>query len=327
MARRGSQSGMAEAFMHPSVGRNRKLEEFSARLDWSELERVLGGLRSGRRGAPPFAALLMFKALLLQQWYGLSDPGLEEALCDRMSFRRFVGLNADEAGPDHTTLWRFREALSQQGLDGAAFEAVNRQLDDLGLIVRQGTLIDASLVAAASRPPAPPKPDELAPGASKLVGLAREPQADWTKRGRARWFGYKAHVGVDKGSGIIRRVFMSGAACNDTEMAEALVVGDEAEVWADKAYDSHARRAALKARRVKNRIMRRGNKHHPESRWSVRRNRLIGRVRGRAETVFAVLKRHYGKARARYLTLARNQADLILACTAMNLRRALVLTA
>jgi len=326
MARRGSQNGLAEAFMHPSVGRNRKLEEFSERLDWSELERVLRELRSGRRGAPPFPALMMFKALLLQQWYGLSDPGLEEALCDRMSFRRFVGLSADQAGPDHSTLWRFRQALSVQGLDRAAFEVVNRQLDAAGLIVRQGTLIDASLIAATSRPPAPPEPDEIAPGASKLVGLAREPQADWTRRGRARWFGYKAHIGVDKGSGLIRRAVMTGAACNDTEMAEAVIVGDEAEVWADKAYDSHARRAALKARKVKNRIMRRGNKHHPESRWSVRRNRLIGRVRGRAETVFGVLKLHYRRARARYLTPRRNQADLLLACLAMNLRRSLVLS-
>lgn len=325
MARRESQWGMAEAFMHPSVGRNRKLDEFLERLDWGQVESVLGALRTGRRGAPPFPALLMFKALLLQQWYGLSDPGLEEALCDRMSFRRFVGLSADQASPDHSTLWRFREALSAQGLDQAAFEVVNRQLDTAGLMVRQGTLIDASLIAAASRAPSPPAPDEVEPGASLLVKTPREPQAEWTRRGRQRWFGYKAHIGVDKGSGIIRRVRLTGAARNDTEMAEALIVGDEAEVWADKAYDSHARRAALKARKVKNRIMRRGNKHHRESRWSALRNRLIGRVRGRVETPWAVLKRHYHRARARYLSLARNQTDLILACVAMNLRRALVL--
>jgi IS5 family transposase len=326
MARRESQRGVAEAFMHPSVGRNAKLDEFLQRLDWGQVEAVLGALRSGRRGAPPFPALMMFKALLLQQWYGLSDPGLEEALCDRMSFRRFVGLSADQAAPDHSTLWRFRQALSAQGLDQAGFEAVNRQLDAAGLIVRQGTLIDASLIAATSRPPTPPAPDELEPGASRLLRLPREPDADWTRRGRQRWFGYKAHIGVDKGSGVIRRVRLTGAARNDTQMAEALIVGDEAEVWADKAYDSHARRAALKARKVKNRIMRRGNKHHPEGRWSVLRNRLIGRVRGRVETPWAVLKRHYDKARARYLTLARNQTDLILACIAMNLRRALVLS-
>jgi IS5 family transposase len=316
---------MAEAFMHPSVGRNRKLEELFGWLEWDGLERVLAGLRPGRRGAPPYPPLLMFKALLLQQWYGLSDPGLEEALCDRMSFRRFVGLSADQAGPDHSTLWRFRQALSAQGLDQAAFEVVNGQLDRAGLIVRQGTLIDASLIPAASRPPRKPRPEETPAGASLLVGAPGEPDADWTSRGGKRTFGYKAHIAVDKGSNIIRRVMMTPASINDTTPADALIMGDEREVWADKAYDSHARRDALKARKVKNRIMRRGNKHHPQTHWCKLRNDLIGKVRGRVETAFAILKRHYRHGRARYLTLLRNHSDFVLACIAMNMRKAIVL--
>ena len=147
---------------------------------------------------------MMTKALLLQQWYGLSDPGLEEALLDRMSFRRFVGLAGDEAAPDHATLWRFRQALARLGSDRAVLEAVNSQLDAQGLIVRQGTLIDASLVAAQSQPPRPAAPEEVEPGASRLVRTPREPDADWTKRGAARFFGYKAHVAVDRGSGLVR---------------------------------------------------------------------------------------------------------------------------
>ena len=114
MARRQSQAGFAEAFMHPLVGSNPQLDEIGAHLDWEALEAILSGLRAGRRGAPPYPAMLMFRALLLQQWYGLSDPGLEQALLDRMSFRRFVGLSADQAGPDHSTLWRFRQALASQ---------------------------------------------------------------------------------------------------------------------------------------------------------------------------------------------------------------------
>jgi len=327
MARRQSQAGFAEAFMHPTVGRNVRLEEFSKQLDWGALEGLLSGLRSGRRGQPPYPALLMFKALLLQQWYGLSDPGLEEALSDRMSFRRFVGLSADQAAPDHSTLWRFRQALEAEGLDKAALAAVNQQLDGAGLIVRQGTMIDASLIPAASRPPKKPKPGEVEAGASLLVGAPREPDADWTRRGGKRFFGYKAHLAMDRGSQLIRQVRLTPASVNDTNAADELMLGDEAEVWADKAYDSHARRARLKAAKVKNRIMRRGNKHHPESSWSKLRNELIGKVRGRVETAFAILKRHYSMARARYRTLARNQSDLLLACIAINLRRAWVLTA
>jgi IS5 family transposase len=313
--------------MHPSVGRNRRLEEFSEYLDWEPLEQLLAGLRPGKRGPPPFPALLMFKALLLQQWYGLGDPGLEEALSDRMSFRRFVGLNVDEAAPDHTTLWRFRQALSAKGLDQALFEAVGDQLDGAGLIVRQGTLIDASLVPAASRPPKKPDPGEVEPGASLLVGSPREPDADWTRRGGKRVFGYKIHISMDRGSQLVRRVLMTPASVNDTTPADDLILGDEAEVWADKAYDSHARRALLKAAGKRNGIMRRGNRHHPETRWSALRNKLIGKVRGRVETAFAILKSHYSLARARYRTLVRNRADVLLACLAMNLRRAMALTA
>jgi IS5 family transposase len=327
MAQRKSQAGFAEAFMHPSVGRNRRLEEFSEQLDWEPLEQLLAGMRQGRRGPPPFPAVMMFKALLLQQWYGLSDPGLEEALSDRMSFRRFVGLSADQAGPDHSTLWRFRQALGAEGLDQALFEAVNAQLDGAGLIVRQGTLIDASLVPAALRPPKRPDPGEVEPGASLLVSAPGEPDAAWTRRGGKRVFGYKAHVAMDRGSQLIRRVLLTPANVNDTIPADDLILGDEAEVWADKAYDSHDRRARLKAAGMKNRIMYRGNKHHPETRWCERRNTLIGKVRGRVETAFAILKSHYRLRRARYRTLARNQAHLILACMAMNLRRAIILTA
>jgi transposase, IS5 family len=119
MSVKGSQSGLAEAFLHPSVGRNLQLETIAKRIDWRVVEASMRNLRSGERGSPPYPALMMVKALLLQQWYGLSDTGLEEALLDRMSFRRFVGLSGDEAAPDHSTLWRFRQALSRQGLDKA----------------------------------------------------------------------------------------------------------------------------------------------------------------------------------------------------------------
>jgi IS5 family transposase len=316
---------MAEAFLHPSVGRNVRLEAIAERIDWRAVERALAELRSGKRGAPPYPALLMTKALLLQQWYGLSDPALEESLLDRMSFRRFVGLAGDEPAPDHATLWRFRQALSAAGLDKAVLEAVNSQLDAQGLIVRQGTLIDASLIAAQSRPPAPAAKDAVEPGASRLVGSPREPDADWTRRGSVRFFGYKVHVAADRGHTLVRRVDFTPASVNDTVIADDLMIGDEAEVWADKAYDSHARRARLAQAGIKNRICRRGNKHHRPSTWSQRRNRAIARVRSRVETVFAILKRHYRHHRARYLTLQRNRTDLIMACVALNLRRALTL--
>ena len=181
MARRVTlgQGDLGEALLAPGLGSNPRLERIAGLLDWPAIEAVLSDLRSGARGAPPYPAVLMFRALLLQQWYGLSDPALEEALGDRLSFRRFVGLGMQAAAPDHATLWRFREALGAAGLDRAVFAEVNRQLDALGLVVRAGTLIDATLIAAQSHPPPRGKGED---GASRLVGVVREPAARWTRR-------------------------------------------------------------------------------------------------------------------------------------------------
>jgi IS5 family transposase len=333
--RTDDQLSLAEALMHPGLGSNARLERIAKLIDWRPIAKALKELRRGERGAPPYPALQMFKALLLQQWYGLSDPGLEESLCDRLSFRRFVGLRLEDPTPDHATLWRFREALQAKGLAAVVFSEINRQLDALGLVVREGTMIDASLVAAASAPPPPAQgeqtttpqaPDSAAP--SKLTRSAIEPDAAWTRRGRRYHFGYKAHVAVDQHSELVRDALLTPANVNDTERADQLIQGDEKAVYADQAYDTKRRRTELKAQGIKDRIMHRPNKHQPDlPRWKALRNRLIGPLRARVETCFAVLKRHYGLHRARYFTLARNQARLTLACIAMNLRRALVLVA
>jgi IS5 family transposase len=307
--------GLAEALMHPRLGSNDRLDKIAGLLDWSAVERAMKGLRTGDRGAPPYAPLTMLKALLVQQWYGLSDPELEEALSDRLSFRRFVGLGLSDGTPDHSTLWRFREALKAQGLDEAVFAEVERQLMGRGVSVRRGTMIDASLISAAAAKPR-----------GETSTAASDPDAAFGHNASTRrtTFGYKAHIAVDLESGLIRRCLLTPANVTDTEPADQLVCGDEQAVYADRAYDSKARRRWLKSLGIKDRLMHRANKHHPRvSGWRQKRNRLIAGVRCRVETAFAVLKRHYGFDRCRFFNLARNEADLRLACMAMNLRRAL----
>jgi IS5 family transposase len=261
----------------------------------------------------------MFKALLLAQWYGLSDLGLEEALNDRLSFRRFTALGLDGATPDHTTLCRFRNDLAAAGLAEKLFEEMNRQLERLGLVLKRGTLIDATLVEAAVRPPprardAEDEPSDADAGFAKRAG----------KSGST--YGFKAHVAVDEGSQLVRTALLTPANVNETVVADALIQGDEGAVYADAAYDTHARRALLKARAIKDRIMHRPNKHHPVlPPGQQRRNRVISRLRARVETIFAILKRHYGYVRVRYIGLVKNQSHLHLLCIALNLRRAVVL--
>jgi len=304
---------------------NEFLAHVSALVDWQSVETVLAPLRSGPMGAPSYPVAVMFKALLLAQWYGLSDPALEEALGDRLSFRRFCGVPLDQKTPDHSTLWRFREELSRSGVAVAAFDCVTRQIEGAGLILRKGTLIDASLVPAAVNKPAPPEDLPAGPdgrAASKLVRSALDPDAAWARKEGRLYFGYKAHVALDMESRIVRRLLLTPANVNETSCADGLICGDERTVYADKAYDSKARRAALKVRGIRNGIMRRWHwSWPPPSRWELRRNSLLVRRRAPVEPLFALLKNVYRFTRARYRGLARNDTALHLAAIAINLKR------
>lgn len=323
--RETDQLSFADALSFKRAGLNERLGRIAALIDWAALDKLLEPLRPERRGAPGYAPLLLFKAVLLAQWNGLSDEAMEEMLADRLSFQDFCGLGLADPKPDHSTLWRFREALAESGLADALFKEINRQLGDHGFFLRQGTLIDATLVAAqATAPPAspavPPVEGEAAP--SRLVASETDPDATWTRRGKSRFFGYKGHVAVDQKSGFIRAQLFTGADVNETIVADALIMGDEKAVYADKAYHTHARTALLKEHHIKNRIQQRPNKHHRLTPRQNLRNRLIGHIRGRVETVFAYLKRICGYRRVRYFSKARNAVQFALLCTAYNLNKA-----
>src|SRR5205085_1839238 len=146
-------------------------------VDWRPIASVLAPLEPSRHGAPGYPALPLLKALLLQQWYGLSDPGLEDAVADRMSFRRFVGLALDDRAPDHSTISRFRKALAEHGLTERVFAEITRQIDAKGFILRHGTMIDATLVEAQVKRPKPPKEEAGAPGDAAEAGEAAAPPA------------------------------------------------------------------------------------------------------------------------------------------------------
>jgi IS5 family transposase len=309
------QASLADALVSPKAGTNTRLRRIAELVDWSGFAVRLADLHASGVGRPSWPPLLMFRCLLLQQWYGLSDPGLEEALSDRLSFRRFVGLSADEGTPDHSTLSRVRKALRETGCDAALMDEIARQLDGLGLVVRSGTLLDATLVEAQVRRPSL-KEDA---GAKS----PHDPQAGWTRKGGRSHFGYKAHVAVDEGSGLIRRAILTAAYVNESLVADALICGDERAVYADKAYENKHRRTRLKAQGIKDRILHRSHKNQaclPP--WQARRNRLISPIRAAVERVFGTLKRSYGYTHVRYRGLCANATQLRLLVLAYNLRRA-----
>jgi transposase, IS5 family len=318
MHRQSGQVDLGQAFLSPDLGRNVRLERIVRAFDWDAVDVLVREIYSARTGRPSWPPVMLVKALLLQQWYGLSDPGLEEALSDRLSFRRFVGLGLDESSPDHSTLSRFRKQLRERGLDKKLFDEIERQLDQKGLLLKSGTLIDATLVEAAVRKPG-------SPAGSKS---ATDPDADWTRKGGKSHFGYKAHLGVDQGSGLIRRATLTSAKVNESEAADALICGDETAVYADKAYEKRERRQRLKAAGVKDRIMHRSHKHQDRlPHWQAVRNKLISPIRSAVERVFGTFKRGYGYRRVRYRGLLANLVELRLLCIAYNLRKAATLTA
>lgn len=323
--RRIGQLSFADNLVAGSSQGNATLKRLIELVDWKEVESLLAGLRSGPMGAPGYPALALFKALLLQQFYGLSDPQLEESLADRLSFRRFVGLSLTDGVPDHSTIWRFREQLAKSGLAERTFGLITSQIERSGFVLKRGTLIDASLVRAAVNAPPPPSaplpPDPDGRPASKLVKNPLDPDAAWTKKDGKYFFGYKAHVGMDEGSRIVRRALWTPANVHDTVPADQLICGDERTAYADKAYDSLARRARLRALGIRNGIAQPARWRFPVTRWEMRRNKVISRARAPVEPLFALLKNTYRFARARYRGLARNGAAFYLAITAMNLRR------
>jgi IS5 family transposase len=316
MRRELGQLSLADGLVE-GAGRNRQLEKIAALVDWAAFARLLGEVYAAPVGRPSYGPLVLLRCLLLQQWYGLSDPGLEEALSDRLSFRRFAGLALADPVPDHSTLSRFRSELVRRGLAEPLLAELNRQLDARGLMVKSGTLIDASLVAADGRRPRKGEPVE---GRS-------DPDASWNAMPEKPLFGYKAHLAVDQGSGLVRRAILTPANVSDKAPFLDLVQGDEQTVYADKGYDGWWYRQELGLRGIADGIMAGDYWRRPLDAAGRARNRAIAPLRAPVERSFAVLKRWYGYRRVRYRSLVRNALQLQLLALALNLRRALALTA
>ncbi len=310
--KRTGQPSFVEALLPKGSGSNAVLDRLGGLVKWYRFEKLIGHLRDEQGpGRPGYPVQLLFRALVLQSLYGLSDRELEDALTDRLSFKRFAGLSFEEAVPDHTVLNRFRNRLIEEKLIAKLFAELDRQLENAGLILKRGTMLDATLIETVSAPPSGDKP-------------SADPDARITKRqGKSGFtFGYKAHVGVDEGSGLIRTVVTTAANINDTTPADELIRGDERNIWADAAYDTHPRRARLKAQGMKPRIARRPNKHHPDLPPRLKRyNQLIARRRAAVETTFATLKCRMKLNLIRYIGLAKASAQVTMAAIAFNMRR------
>ena len=316
MHRQMGNPSLAESLLPQTLGRNERLERIGEEIDWDRFALLVDEVYSADEGRPSYPPLMMVKVLLLEQWYNLSDPQMEEALGDRISFRRFVGLGLQDDTPDYSTISRFRAELDKRGLSEELFKELENQLDARGLFLKTGTLMDATLVEAQVRRP----PVSAGRGAKSST----DPDADWTHshHGKRSHFGYKVHIGVDAGTHLVRKAVFTPAKVYESKVAEELVSRDERAVYGDRAYESKKMRQWLKSQGINDRIMHRSHKHQRElPRWQKRRNKLIARRRAAVEKVFGTLKRSYGYSRVRYRGVGRNGVEMWFKLMAYNMRK------
>jgi IS5 family transposase len=299
----------AFGFVQGERGRNGRLDAITAAIDWTAIERLLVGIHAAAKGEPAWPPLALFKALLLGFWYDLSDVALAEALDDRASFRRFCGFSRSEATPERTAFVRFRRELVRRKLDAKLFQAVVRQIEARGLVVKTGTLVDATVIEQATK---------------------TDDEADWCVYAgphRTPVKGYKAHVAADEAGGIVRKLVVTPANVHDAQALDPVLPARPGRVWADSAYDQAASHARVRAKGGVPRIARRVNKRMAKAKAAARRawNRTVASVRCRVEKIFGTAKGSYGLGRARYIGLARVSLQVHLTLLAYNLTRACAL--
>lgn len=285
-------------------------------IPWKELASSLKDLYGEHEegGRPPWPVLLMVKCLMLQKWFGLSDPQLEEMLKDRLSFRRFVGLSLNDRTPDETTFVRFRARLRESGHGRTLFDEVVRQLRSRGVMLKDGTLVDATIIEAPL-------------GRQREEGTStRDQDASHTYKHKRPYHGYKGHIATDK-NGIIKDYRFGTAAEHDTMYFDALTEDEETAIYADSAYRGKEREEKLKQKGIFNGIIHgrvKGQDHVKST--DRRRNRAISKVRAIVEHPFAWMK-NMGYRRTRYRGLIRNAMDFALTAAAYNLKRSFSLLA
>jgi IS5 family transposase len=281
-----------------------RLAEVEPLIDWEAFRPIISGLYSNQGplgGRPNVNEVVMVKLLVLQAWYGLSDPELERQASDRISFRRFLGYS--ESIPDQTTVWSLRERLAETGRDRQLWAELQRQLDEKGFRVRKGVSQDASFITADPGPSGRPRGDE--------ARTRRSRDGDWAKRRTGSVYGYKLHAKADNDHGLVRDLEVTTASVHDSRVD--LSLPGEA-VYRDKGYFGVEPRGF-------NATMRRGARGHPLSVWDRMRNARISRRRAPVERVFAVLKRVFGGGHVLVTSLARVRVRLTFCLLCFNVVR------
>ncbi len=284
------------------------LEEMDRIIPWKELCAVIEPFYPKPKGAGrrPIGLERMLRIHFLQHWFNLSDPAMEEALYDSRAMRRFAGIDlGEEPAPDETTILKFRHLLEAHNLGEKLFQLIGEYLEENGLKVSRGTIVDATIISA--------------PSSTKNREKKRDPEMHSTKKGNQWYFGMKAHIGVDSQTKLIHSVAATAANVHDSQMLPDLLHGEETRVWGDSAYSGQTeaiRKCAPKASDFTNR---KGARNRPLSEAEKEKNRTKSKVRAKVEHPLLVIKCIFGFSKVRYRGLAKNANRLFVACGLANL--------
>jgi IS5 family transposase len=286
--------------------REQFLEEMNRVIPWGELIKIIEPYYpQAGNGRQPMPLPRMLRIYFLQQWYGLSDPAMEDALYDIESMRRFADIDlVSDVVPDETTILNFRHLLEQHNLTRQMFEKTNRYLTEKGLLLREGTIVDATIITA--------------PASTKNRDEKRDPEMRSTRKGHQYYFGMKAHVGTDT-RGLAHNVVVTNAAVHDSQVIDQLVHGEEQIIYGDKAYSNETKKSEYEAKGIRWCVNLRGCHWRQITTAEAAINHRQNQIRAKVEHAFLVVKHLWHYQKVRYKGLYKNAVQVFSLFTLANL--------
>ena len=304
-------------------------------IDWNSIEKLIDADYSKGKsavGKPSYSGLLLFRMCLLQSWYGLSDYEVEDRLNDSISFSYFCGMNIDEVAPDHSTLSRFRTALTKTKTFEKLFSIINAQLEAHNIIVKKGIIVDASVIDTPLRPKGKTNHKVTQDRSEEEIAVKKEyaqsvdKEGTWLKKRGKYHFGFKKHHVTDN-EGLVIGVLTTTASKNEIANLEEVLetvnidLPRDIPLKADKGYQSKKNAELLKKRNLKNHILKKAYKNKPLTRWEKKFNKLIGKTRFKVERTFGGIKRWFNGGLARYRGMAKMHTQNLMEAISYNLYR------
>lgn len=274
------------------------LKEMNGVIPWNEIiEEIRPYYQYKELGRKKTNLLLILKIYFLQQWYNLSDPSVEEEIHDRYSFQKFLDIDLlKDTVPDETTLLHFRHLLEQHGLQKKIFDRVRKYLEDKDMIMRVGSIVDATIIHA--------------PSSTKNTAKKRDRDMGSTKKGNNYHFGMKVHIGVDSSSGMVHSLETTSASVHDSSVMDMVLHGNEKAVFADKAYANREKKKRAREKGLYWGVLDKGARSMPLSCSQEKKNKKHSMVRSKVEHVFRVLKCQFGYGKVRYKGMEKNRMNV-----------------